>query len=68
MRRINVKKAGTIVHVETPNGIINIHVGLTDAKGRWVDAVTINPNRYAGEPKVIVRGNRLIRTNRKFRP
>lgn len=50
-----------ILHVETPLGIVNIHVGLTDRRGRAVEAVSMLPNRYAGEPKVIVSGSRFIR-------
>lgn len=49
-----------ILHVETPLGIVNIHVGLTDRRGRPVEAVSMLPNRYAGEPKVIVNGSRFI--------
>ena len=49
-----------ILHVETPLGIVNIHVGLTDNKGRKVEAISMLPNRYAGEPKVIVNGSRFI--------
>ena len=49
-----------ILHVETPLGVINIHVGLCDARGRRVEAVSMNPNQYAGENKVRVRGHRFV--------
>lgn len=49
-----------ILHVETPLGIVNIHVGLSDRNGRTVEAVSMIPNRYAGEPKVVVRGSRFV--------
>lgn len=49
-----------ILHVETPLGIVNIHVGLTDRRGRKVEAVSMLPNRYSGEPKVIVSGSRFV--------
>jgi len=52
-----------IVHVETPLGIVNIYVGLTDIKGRRVEAVEMIPNEYAGEPKVKVVGRRFIETH-----
>lgn len=49
----NSKKV-RIVHVETDLGIFNIHLGGTDFKGRRVESVGLIPNRYAGEPKVVV--------------
>lgn len=67
MKRISATKAGTVVHVETPNGIINIRVGLSDHKGRSVDAVEILPSNYVGEPTVIRKGTRLIRTTRRYK-
>ncbi len=45
-----------MLHVETPLGIVNILVGLSDHKGRRVDAVQVIPNHYAGERKVVRRG------------
>lgn len=60
MKRVNAK-AGDIVHVETPNGIINIYCGLHDVHSRPVDRIEVIPDRYAGEHKVIRRGDRLIR-------
>jgi len=44
------------LHIETPLGIVNITVGLSDMKGRRVDAVVVIPTAGAGEPKVIRRG------------
>lgn len=55
---------GNTLHVETPNGIVNIRIGLTDAQGRAVDAILVTPSNYIGEPKVIRRGcatTRLVR-------
>jgi hypothetical protein len=62
MKTISHKRG--ILHVETPNGIINIRVGLTDFEGRRVDSVEVIPDEYAGEPMVTVdglRNTRLIR-------
>lgn len=52
---------GNCLHVETPNGIVNIRVGLTDAKGRSVDAIEISASNYVNEPKVIRRGSAITR-------
>jgi hypothetical protein len=60
MRRISHYKKGCL-HVETPNGIVNIRVGLTDMSGRSVDSIEIIPDRYAGEKKVKVSGPRNTR-------
>lgn len=43
-----------ILHIETPNGIVNINVGLTDLKGRPVDSINFVPDRYYGEGKVVI--------------
>lgn len=51
-----VARPNQIVHVETPLGIVNIHVGLKDNRGRAVDSIEVIPNRYAGEKKVIRSG------------
>lgn len=53
-----------ILHVETPLGIVNIHVGLGDARGRRVETVMMDPNRYAGEKKVYLRTNRFVESLR----
>lgn len=50
MKSIVLRTGG--LHIETPNGIINIRVGLTDTRGRAVDSVACLPDEYAGEPKV----------------
>lgn len=55
---------GNTLHVETPNGIVNIIVGLEDAQGRSVDAISVTPSNYVGERLVIRRGSattRLVR-------
>lgn len=59
-----VLRAGEMLHVETPNGIVNIRAGLHDVRGRDVDSIETLPNRYAGERKVRLSGHsntRLIR-------
>jgi hypothetical protein len=48
-------KSGSL-HVETPLGIVNITVGLTDSRGRRVDAVQVIPDRIIGDKKIIRRG------------
>lgn len=64
MKRQTVKNDDTL-HVETPNGIVNIRAGLTDMRGRSVDSIQIIPDNYAGENKVVRVGGcpnvRLIR-------
>lgn len=63
MKRV-VLRDGEAVHVETPNGIVNIRTGLHDGLGRAVDSIETIPNRYVGEPKVLRSGysnTRLIR-------
>lgn len=61
--RTNMKtvthRAG-ILHVETPLGIVNIHVGLRNEAGQRVEAIELIPNRYAGEPTVTVEGSRFV--------
>lgn len=49
------------LHVETPLGIVNIRVGLSDIHGRRVDSIETIPNAYAGERVVRVRGYRNTR-------
>ena len=63
-RKSVVLRPGELLHVETPNGIVNVRAGLSDARGREVDSVECIPDRYAGERKVVVSGctnTRLIR-------
>lgn len=65
MKRVALRKG--ILHVETPLGIVNIRVGLTDSTGRAVDSIEVIPNNYAGEAKVLRAGRvntRLIRCKR----
>lgn len=62
-RRSIVHKEG-LLHVETPNGIVNIRVGLTDSEGRSVDSIECLPDQYVGEPQVTLDGysnTRMIR-------
>jgi hypothetical protein len=60
MRHV-IPKRGEIIHVETPNGIVNIYTGLQDREGRSVDRIEVIPDNYAGENKVVRRGDRLVR-------
>lgn len=55
IRRTNPKRT-EILHVETPLGIINIQIGLTDFRGRPVVSVQVSPDDFAGAPKVVRRG------------
>lgn len=72
MRRSEMKRIshsrGTL-HIEVPEGIINIYSGLHDAKGRSVTSISFVPDdRFAGEPKVrchpSCRGVRMVRNKR----
>jgi hypothetical protein len=57
-----VDKRDGYIHIETDNGIINVWYGLTDRFGRSVDRVSMIPDRYAGENKVVVtRDGRFVR-------
>jgi hypothetical protein len=52
------------LHIETPNGVINITVGLVDNQGRAVDSIAVMPDKFSGENKVKLSGwhnTRLIR-------
>ena len=54
MKVITWNKTGDILHIETPNGIVNIRCGLRDLRGRNVDSIEIIPDdRYVGEHKVV---------------
>lgn len=68
MKHVTALTPGTVVHIATPNGVINIHVGLTDDTGRAVDSISITPSKYDGENTVILVGDRPIRTHREHRP
>lgn len=61
-------KAGTVIHVETPNGIVNIFTGLHDKFGRDVDTVEVIPDNYPGERPVRISGGRYTRLIRLKRP
>lgn len=41
-----IRHRSGILHVETPEGIINIHVGLSDVHGHSVTAVAAIPDQY----------------------
>ena len=52
------------LHVETPLGIVNIRVGLSDSKGRAVDSIVVVPDAFMDQPKVVLCGRsntRLVR-------
>ena len=63
MKTIRHKKG--LLHVETPLGIVNIHVGLVDGLGRAVDSIAVIPDAMTfNDQKVIRRGyynTRLVR-------
>ena len=44
------------LHIETPLGIVNIRVGLTDSKGRSVDSIVVVPDAFMDQPKVVLHG------------
>ena len=50
MKTVSHRKG--ILHVETPLGIVNITVGLSDRSGHRVESIEVLPSCYAGEPKV----------------
>ena len=52
-KSISHRRAGQCLHIETPLGIVNIRVGLSDMRGRLVDSVEVIPSNGAGDPKVI---------------
>ena len=69
MRTIVLTERSPLLHVETPNGIVNIRTGLHDRFGREVDSIEVIPSNYSGERKVIrsIGGNtRLIRLKTRY--
>tara|TARA_R100001082_G_scaffold30763_1_gene15464 strand:- start:1124 stop:1333 length:210 start_codon:yes stop_codon:yes gene_type:complete len=52
MKTISHYNSKKLLHIETPLGIINIRVGLTDRLGRSVDSIEVIPSNYAGQNKV----------------
>jgi|TARA_R100001530_G_scaffold106744_1_gene74573 hypothetical protein len=52
MKTISHYNSNKLLHVETPLGIVNIRVGLTDRLGRSIDSVEVTPSNYAGHNKV----------------
>lgn len=52
MKRISFTKknrSGNTLHIETEGCIVNIHIGLTDMKGRKTVNVSVLPDRGSGE-------------------
>lgn len=64
-RRDIIARERELIHVETPNGIVNIRTGLHDRLGRDVVSIEVLASNYAGERKVVKRngpsGMRLVR-------
>jgi hypothetical protein len=54
MKTVSLKNG--LLHVETPLGIVNITVGLTDRIGRRVESIEVIAPRLSGEKKIIRRG------------
>lgn len=69
MKRISHRNG--VLHIETPEGIINIYTGLHDDKGREVTTVEAIPDdRFAGERKVRCSPGchfRMVRNKRLYR-
>lgn len=66
MKTISLRE-GQALHVETPNGIVNIRAGLHDRLGREVDSIETIPSNYSGERAVRrfgVANTRLVRLRR----
>lgn len=61
LKVIRHDKYGECLHVETPLGVVNIRVGLSDKRGRAVDSIEVLPKCYAGEPKVVLHGRHNTR-------
>ncbi len=59
MKRVSHKNG--LLHIETPHGIVNIRVGLTDVRGRPVESIEIVPDGYVGERRVARRGPGIVR-------
>jgi hypothetical protein len=51
---LSITKKDNLIHIEAPNGIINVWVNLTNADGLSVDAINCIPDNYPNEPKVIL--------------
>lgn len=61
MQTVVPKGGKTLIHVETPLGIVNIYLGLRDRLGRRVESVSMLPNGCCGEPRVaVVRNRRFV--------
>ena len=57
-RNISLSRKSSLLHVEAPGCIVNIHPGLTDTDGRAVVRVSIEADgdRYSGDPQWWVEG------------
>jgi hypothetical protein len=64
MQRVKIGRRTRILHIETELGVINVHLGLSDHRGRRVEAVMMNPNQYAGELVVKRVGLRFVEMKR----
>jgi len=56
IKSISHNRAGQCLHIETPLGIVNIRVGLSDRRGRRVDSIEVIASNGCGDPKVVRRG------------
>ena len=45
--------SGEMLHVEMPNGTVNIKAGLTDRYGREVDSILTVPDNCPGELPIV---------------
>ena len=66
MQTVTPKRGIKCIHVETPLGIVNIWIDLTDAKGRKVETVEMIPNHYSGESDVQVVGRRFVQREKSM--
>lgn len=67
IQRVKPQRGARVIHVETPLGIVNIHLGLEDRHGRRVENVQMQPNDYAGELPVRTIGNRFVELKKRPR-
>lgn len=65
IQHVHRRRGAEIIHVETELGIVNIRLGLRDRLGRKVEAVTMRPDEFSGEPKVALRRNRFVQLKKK---
>lgn len=52
MKTVTISKRSRFrtLHIEAPGCIVNIRFGLHDGEGREVTSISVNPDRYAGDP------------------